>query len=260
MSTKPEVLFVDPAVDDLDHVMAGVRPEVRAVLLDAATPAARQIAAALEGAQGLTCVHIMAHGAPGRVMFSAGAWSTGSLEWDARELAAIGGALGAEGDLRLWSCDTAAGATGAAFVEALARTTGVAVAASDARVGAADKGGSWDLAARAGRPAKAPLTGEAIAAFEDVLDPDRILVSGEIPVGPQGGSAKYFVVDKPTHDVRGEFTLPSASDRMQAFRLLVTVAARADDYDVGVFDEGGRFVSSGFTVEAPPRGAVGART
>ncbi len=60
--------------------------------------------------------------------------------------------------------------------------------------------------------------GDAITRrFEGVLDPDRIVVSGQIPAGPQGGSAKYFVVDKPTHDVRGEFTLPSASDRMQAF-------------------------------------------
>ena len=141
-------------------LMAGVRPEVRAVLLDAATPRRARSRRRSRALKGLTCVHIMAHGAPGRVMFSAGAWSTGSLEWDARELAAIGGALGRRGRAPAdWSCDTAAGATGSAFVEALARTTGAAVAAAQrGRVGAADKGGSWDLDARAGQPAEPPLS------------------------------------------------------------------------------------------------------
>ncbi len=54
MTAKTEVLFVDPAVDDLDQILAGVRPEVQAVVLDPTTPAARQIAAALGGAAGLT--------------------------------------------------------------------------------------------------------------------------------------------------------------------------------------------------------------
>ncbi len=79
-----------------------------------------------------------------------------TLEDEAEDLAAIGRALAVDGELRLWSCDTAAGAVGAAFIEALAQATGADVAAATGRVGAAALGGTWDLAAFAHRaPARA---------------------------------------------------------------------------------------------------------
>ncbi len=69
-----EILFVDPLVPDLGSVLGNLRPEVEAIMLDRRSPAARQIAAALEGREGLDAVHVMAHGAPGRVSFAAGEW------------------------------------------------------------------------------------------------------------------------------------------------------------------------------------------
>ena len=114
-------------------------------------PVARQIAVALEGFRDLDAVHIIAHGAPGRVSFSAGEWSLATLQDEAENLAAIGHALAADGELRLWSCDTAAGAQGAVFVDALARATNAVVAAAIGRIGASAKGGCWNLTVRAGR-------------------------------------------------------------------------------------------------------------
>jgi hypothetical protein len=86
----------------------------------------------------------------------------------------------------------------------------------------------------------------------------RVKVSGPIADGETTGQITYFVVDKATHAVLGRFVLPNASHTMRAFRLLVEVTALADAYDVGVFDEASRFVSSGYDLEAPPAGAVGA--
>ena len=118
MAYVSEILFVDPSVDDIETILHGLRPGVEARVLDPATPAARQIALALEGFQDLDAVHVIAHGAPGRVNFSAGEWSAATLKDEAEDLAAIGRALAEDGELRLWSCDTGAGAAGAAFIEA----------------------------------------------------------------------------------------------------------------------------------------------
>jgi hypothetical protein len=64
-----EILFIDPAVSDIDVLLAGVRPGVEAIVLDAERPAARQMAVALADRRGLDAVHIIAHGAPGHVLF-----------------------------------------------------------------------------------------------------------------------------------------------------------------------------------------------
>ena len=76
---KSEILFVDPSVSDIATILSGLRPEVEAIVLDSSRPAARQIAEALRGRRGLDAVHVIAHGAPGRVRFAAGEWSATTL-------------------------------------------------------------------------------------------------------------------------------------------------------------------------------------
>src|SRR4051794_20841297 len=107
MAQKTEFLFVDRFVPDLKTLLENLRPEVEAVVLDERRPAAQQMAEALAGAAGLEAIHIVAHGAPGRVCFANGEWSAESIGRHSIELAAIGCALGEQGDVRLWSCDTA---------------------------------------------------------------------------------------------------------------------------------------------------------
>ena len=170
MARRSEILFVDPSVSDLDTILGNLRPGVEAIVLGAAQPAAQQIAAALEGRHGLSAVHIIAHGAPGRVNFAAGDWSADTLEEKAEDFAAIGRAIAADGELRLWSCDAAAGAAGAAFIAALAQATGADVAAATGRIGAATRGGSWELTARASAAAALPpLTAAGMAGYAGVL-------------------------------------------------------------------------------------------
>ncbi len=71
-SGAPEVLFVDPGVPDIATIFGNLRPGVEAIVLDKSQPAARQMAAALAGRRDLDAVHVIAHGAPGRVSFAAG--------------------------------------------------------------------------------------------------------------------------------------------------------------------------------------------
>jgi hypothetical protein len=153
-----EILFVDPGVSDIETILGHLRPQVEAMVLDSARPAARQIATALDDRHDLDGVRVIAHGAPGRISFAAGGWSAATVADVADDLAEIGRALAASGDLRLWSCQTAAGPAGAAFIAGLARASGADIAAATGRVGAAAFGGGWELIA-----ASPPRPGPAAA-------------------------------------------------------------------------------------------------
>ncbi|MFO1061424.1 MAG: DUF4347 domain-containing protein [Dongiaceae bacterium] len=170
MSQFREILFLDPAVDDRDTILGNLRPGVEAILLDAVRPAARQMAAVLAGRRGLDAIHVMAHGSPGRVAFAAGAWSAETVAQEADDLAAIGGALGEDGDLRLWSCYAGAGEAGRTLVEALRGASGTGVLAAGSLVGAAARGGAWELSGRPGPAAvRPPITAHGSAAYAGLL-------------------------------------------------------------------------------------------
>ena len=162
MTFPRELLFIDPAVSDIATLLGHLRPEVEAILLDPVRPAARQIAAAVAGERDLDAVHVIAHGAPGCVDFAAGDWSAATLEDEAEDFAAIGQALGAGRNVNLWSCRTAAGPAGAAFIAGLARASGADIAAATGRVGAAALGGGWELAT-ATQP---PLTAAGMTGYD----------------------------------------------------------------------------------------------
>src|SRR5690606_12619528 len=142
-----------------------VRPGVEAVLLDADAPALRQIAGHLRGRDGVTAVHVVTHGAPGRLGFASGDVDAATLAAADGDLRGIGAAITAGGGIVLWAGDVAADA-GAVLVAALSAATGRAVAAATHAIGAARLGGSWSLGARVG---EAPFRRSATTAYPAVL-------------------------------------------------------------------------------------------
>ena len=176
-----EILFVDRGVADFPTILSSLQPGIEAILLERDRPAARQIAAALARRPGLGTLHVIAHGAPGRVSFASGDWSLETLAEETQDFTAIGEALGPDGRLLLWSCRTGAGAAGAAFLEGLARKTGADVAAAAGLVGAAALGGAWVLATRSRSDApEPPLTAAGIAAYAGVLATNTYLVGSGV--------------------------------------------------------------------------------
>jgi hypothetical protein len=167
-SIQREIAFIDRNVNDLATLLAALRSDVEPILLSADTPAPQQIAEAVKHRTGLTAIHVIAHGAPGQVNCGARTLAPETLEDDGEDLATIGRVLGSEGSLLLWSCHTAAGERGAAFVDALARATGTKVSATAGLVGAAALGGRWELDDRAGE-ARAPLTADGMANYDGVM-------------------------------------------------------------------------------------------
>src|SRR6516162_5013860 len=166
---KRAIAFIDRNVDDLGTLLAGISPHVEPILLSDDEPAPRQMVRAVNRRADLDAIHVIAHGRPGEVSFGAGALSLDTTGEHAAELAEVGRMLRG-GAIYLWACETARGRRGAAFVDALARISGAPIAASMQRVGAAARGGQWQLDARLGRIREsAPLTALGVALYAGVM-------------------------------------------------------------------------------------------
>jgi hypothetical protein len=228
-------------------MLSNLRPEVETIVLDAVRSVSRQIAAALGDRQGLGAVHIVAHGAAGKVMFVAGEWSAATLREENEELAAIGHALESDGELRLWSCETGLGPAGAQFLEALAETTGANVTATTSPVGAAALGGSWELATRArGVAPQPPLTGRGLKVYAGLLAGVYRIVSGDVPHDP-AENVTYVVVNSTDKRVVATFSLPGHAN-IPKFSITITVPSAAETYEAGRLDEHSKFIPANFTI------------
>ena len=94
MAVRHEVAFIDPNISDLETFLAGLRPDVEAIVLHRASSAIAQMAKALKGRTGLDVIHIVAHGRPGEVSFTAGALSLENIDQHAEDLRSIGRVIG----------------------------------------------------------------------------------------------------------------------------------------------------------------------
>src|SRR5262245_41741594 len=197
MTTSREIAFIDETISHLNTLLANLRPDVEPIVLTASTPAPAQIATALEGRDGLRAVHVVAHGSAGEVHFGAGALSLETLHDHAAELAGIGRALGVDGDLLLWSCNTAAGERGSAFVSELAPLIA-------ANVAAAAQGGRWQLDVQASAVhAPAPLTTLGMASYDGVLSAHPDGITFNAIVNDTGISTTDFITKDNTLTLQG---------------------------------------------------------
>ncbi|MER8856014.1 DUF4347 domain-containing protein [Mesorhizobium australicum] len=255
-----ELLFVDPSVSDLGTILRNLRPGVEAIVLDPLSPPARQMALALAGVDDLDAVHIIAHGAPGRVSFTAGEWTARTLEHDADHLATIGQALGESGELLLWSCAAGAAAAGTNFIDALSRAVEAPVAAADDLVGSPALGGDWKLNVRTSKAAtRPPLTEVGMGIYAGILIAE-VMVTGTLPVGNMGGPVTHYIVDTDRKAIVGQVVLPSAMPQPTPVSMAVKVPNATAALAIGTFDDSGAFLPSTIlTVASPakPTGAVG---
>ena len=191
MIRSTEVVFIDPTVSDLEVLRSALRPDVEAIMLDSGRAAVAQIADVLERRPAGT-VHVIAHGRPGEVSFSTGALCAENLTEYSDHLERIGEAL-AGARLLLWSCQTAEGERGAAFVDALAQAMGAEVAAATGLVGHAARGGDWILDARTGTSeGVTPLTAEGMTRYEGVMP------IGISSISPDNGSKTNDLITSAT--------------------------------------------------------------
>ena len=100
-------------------------------MIDAGSDGLDQIAGILKSEHlgNLSGIQIVAHGAAGELELGSTTLNDSDLSDHASALATIGNALASGGDLSLYACDTAQGASGQQFIADLSHLAGVNVAA-----------------------------------------------------------------------------------------------------------------------------------
>ena len=136
-ASSPELVFIDSSVAGIDALIAGIAPDIRIYVLDPAQDGLAQMASILAGYSGLAAIHVISHGSAGSLRLGISTVDRPAIAAHADQLAAIGSALSANGDLLLYGCDVGAGAVGQSFIAALAQATGADLAASTDTTGSA---------------------------------------------------------------------------------------------------------------------------
>lgn len=174
-----QVVCIDAGVEDRQALLAGLPDDVEVLLLRGREGGLRQVAAALEGRSGIDALHLICHGAPGKLFVGNSTVDREILMHSHAEVEAIRNAMAEDGALLIYGCEVAQGLEGRRFVEKLRSITGLKVAAATHKVGAAELGGDWEL--NVGMPATQTLR---VAGWGHVLaDPVITLYNGTVATG-----------------------------------------------------------------------------
>jgi uncharacterized repeat protein (TIGR01451 family) len=143
------VVIIDPSIGNLEPILAAARKSGAAVhLLTGEKDPIAEIADFAEAAGNVADVHILSHGSRDALIFDGKFFRSGDIEKHASDLARLGHAINAGGDILLYGC--AVGGGGDDFLGRFAALTGRDVAASVNSTGTSAMGGDWNLEATAG--------------------------------------------------------------------------------------------------------------
>nr|WP_256346883.1 Ig-like domain-containing protein [Pseudomonas gingeri] len=175
------VVFVDSRVQDFDSLLKGVAPGTQVVVLQAGKDGLQQIADYLDGHKGVSTVEIIAHGNSGDLWLGSTYLSSTNVASRADVLARIGSDMNVGGDILIYACNTAEGATGIGFVDSLAQYTGRDIAASNDRTGL---GGDWTLEISTGViESQNVLSADAMASYQFALSTITVTSTADSGVG-----------------------------------------------------------------------------
>ena len=186
-SLSKTVVFIDAGVEQPGVLAQGVIPGAEVHLLSAEEDALAQITLTLSDRSDLGAVHIISHGAPGRLLLGNGELSLHNLNDQADNLAAWFTASQANNpELLLYGCNVAAGDLGAKFIARLQALSGATISAASHTVGAAEQGGQWSLN-QGNASAALAITAEAQASYQGAFAPT--ITAGDLAVVSYGADS-----------------------------------------------------------------------
>ena len=169
------LLLVDSAVESVQQLLQNTHKRIQVAVIDHTKNGVETLLQWLQQFPDLHQVHILAHGAPGRIFLGNTQLSQDTLQSYSEALRRIRQRRSKTQpplDLLLYSCNVAAGEAGTAFVESLHRLTGANVAASSVPVGNAALGGTWHLDTQTSAfPVTLPFAAAAAHRYPGLLTP-----------------------------------------------------------------------------------------
>ena len=199
-ASGPAVIFIDSRVTDAQSLLQGVAAGTEVVYLNSNQDGLQQMSAYLAQHPEVGSVEIIAHGSDGELLLGDTNLTTANINSFAQTLGAIGSNLRQGADILVYACDTAADATGVAFVDTLAQLTGHNIAASSSVIGV---NGGWDLDVTTGDISARPtLSASAEAGYQYDLQTIQVTTTANSGAGSlraaittadgQSGDVIYF--------------------------------------------------------------------
>jgi len=182
-----ELLVLDPAVEQPERLLAGLRPGIEVLCLADGGGAIDQIAVALAGRRGITALHVVSHGEPGALLLAGERIDLPLLAFRHAALRQVAAALLPGAPLLLYGCSIASGAAGGRLLEYLEDALGVPVAAAEGPVGDPACGGGWTLSRRDGGVAPRLAFSDAVLADYPALLASFDLTAGDDTPALSGG-------------------------------------------------------------------------
>ncbi|SDG60538.1 DUF4347 domain-containing protein, partial [Thalassobaculum litoreum] len=178
----PDLVLIDARVPAADGLLAALARPCRVVRMPQGADGLALLRRALsESRTPPSSVHLISHGAPGRLLLGRKRIDTAALRRSVVELADIRRRL-AGAPVTLYGCSVGAGESGRAFVATLAAALGSRVLASSTPTGAASRGGDWnfDVAVGASQMVSSNLIElDGAALWPGLLDVDVTSNSGD---------------------------------------------------------------------------------
>jgi len=135
------VAIIDSNLPDLATLCAGLPSDCGIIWFDGALQGIDAIAQQLSQQAPIDRLHVITHGAPGKLFFGNTTLSQDTLTDHADAIEQIRQALSATAELYLYACELAKGVAGQAFVLALSELIGLPIAAATHKVGHSELGG-----------------------------------------------------------------------------------------------------------------------
>ena len=148
--TVGAIAFIDPRVEDPEFLAAGVRSDVRAIVLDKDRPGLEQIDEVVTRHPDIREIHIVSHGEPGRFQLGSDWVDAATLDRYRSTLARWREFLASDAEIWVYGCRVAAGEIGRRLLARLHCLVGASVAASRTLTGCAERGGNWKLEMQVG--------------------------------------------------------------------------------------------------------------
>ena len=168
------LIFVDANLgeQEIQTLQDGLPDNAFMHLINGDSDALGQMAAVLEGYQGIQALHIVSHGSAGVLSFGAADVDFNTLNPEqVSALGRISTRIADHSDILIYGCDFAAGEVGQNAVAQLARLTNADIAASDDATGSAELGADWELEVATGDiEAVLPFDSRAQENFSIVLN------------------------------------------------------------------------------------------
>ncbi|MBR9858277.1 MAG: DUF4347 domain-containing protein, partial [Gammaproteobacteria bacterium] len=251
---RKEVAFVDSNVEDYQTLVDGIGAGIEVQLIDCSQDGLAQLAVWAQQNSGYDAIHILSHGEQGQISLGTLTLNMAVVEARSAELANLGAALTADGDLLLYGCEvTSEGSQ--TFVTALATATGADVAASEDLTGTQARGGDWQLEYHQG---DIETEGLNVESYDGVLaEPVQVSVFSYPGLNGSGtqtddenanltsiiqaqidGGANYTLDTSIT-----SFTDPALADKLAASGFFfMTDMENQDPTDIGFFPESARTI------------------